>query len=55
MARPDRRDPQLEAHWRECLAHWKRSGQTIRAFCAAHGLSENSFYYKRPAKPVLLG
>jgi transposase-like protein len=32
-----------ERFWREMLGK-RRSGQTIRAFCEEHGLSEPSFY-----------
>ena len=28
-----RRDPNLEAKWRETVASWERSGLTIKAFC----------------------
>jgi hypothetical protein len=44
MPRADRRDPHLESRWRDRLARWKRSGQTVRAFCLAQGLNENNFY-----------
>ena len=30
--------------WRDMLLLWQASGQTIRAFCHAHRLSEPSFY-----------
>lgn len=32
-------------HWRETLSQWKASGQSIRAYCAAQGISEQRFYY----------
>lgn len=35
--------------WRETIAAWKSSGQTITAFCAARGLAEATFYVKRRA------
>lgn len=44
MARPDRRDLQLERRWRELIARFRRSGQTVRAFCSTHGIGEASFY-----------
>ena len=34
-----------ERRWRSLLQQWRRSGLTVRAFCAQHGLSEPSFYY----------
>jgi transposase len=39
-----RRDPIKERRWRGHLAAWRRSGQSVRAYCAAQGLSEPSFY-----------
>ena len=33
-----------EQHWRQHLAAWRRSGQTVRAYCRAQGLSEPTFY-----------
>lgn len=44
MARTDRRDLRLECRWSQLLARFQRSGQTVRAFCASHRLSENNFY-----------
>lgn len=38
------RDPSREQFWRETVAAWQRSGQTIRAFCVAQRLSEASLY-----------
>ena len=38
---PDRK---LERLWRRRLAHWRRSGLSVRAYCAAHGLTEPNFY-----------
>jgi hypothetical protein len=38
------RDRAKERRWREHLAAWRRSGQSVRAYCAAQGLSEPSFY-----------
>jgi hypothetical protein len=43
MAR-GQRDLAKERHWRHQVAAWRRSGQTIRAYCLAEGLSEPSFY-----------
>ena len=44
MARKSR-DPALELAWRERVARWSTSGQSVRAFCQQHGLIETSFYY----------
>jgi transposase-like protein len=33
-----------EQFWRDLVQQWQRSGQTVRAFCAEHGLTEASFY-----------
>ena len=35
--------------WRDTIAAWKESGQTITAFCAARGLGESTFFAKRRA------
>jgi len=35
--------------WRETIAAWKASGQSVTAFCAARGLAEATFYVKRRA------
>ena len=46
------RDPIQERRWRRHLAAWRRSGQSVRAFCAAQGLSEPSFYaWRRVLEP----
>jgi transposase-like protein len=37
-------DRHKEQHWRRHVAAWRRSGQSVRAYCAAQGLSEPSFY-----------
>jgi hypothetical protein len=44
MAKGQARDQKREAHWRALLAKFGRSGQSVRGFCAAEGLSEPSFY-----------
>jgi hypothetical protein len=36
MPRTSRRDPKPEPVWRDLIARWKTSGQTVAAFCAAH-------------------
>jgi transposase-like protein len=37
-------DKSKECFWRRVVQRWQRSGQTIRAFCRTHRLSEPSFY-----------
>ncbi|MBY0523368.1 MAG: hypothetical protein K2R98_08210 [Gemmataceae bacterium] len=44
MPKPERRDAAKERRWRRLLRLWRGSGQTGRDFCAAHQLSEPSFY-----------
>jgi hypothetical protein len=41
------RDSGSEEHWRQVVASWRRSGLSIRAFCARHGLSEPTYYLRR--------
>jgi hypothetical protein len=43
MARRSERNGK-EHFWRGMVGRWRRSGRTVRAFCAEHGLSEPSFY-----------
>jgi hypothetical protein len=38
------RQSEKELYWRGVVGRWQRSGQTIRSFCDAHGLSEQCFY-----------
>jgi len=38
------RDRAKERHWRRHLAAWQRSGQSVRAYCAAEGLAQPAFY-----------
>ena len=33
--------------WRDAIAAWKQSGQTVTAFCAARGIGESTFFAKR--------
>ena len=33
-----------ERSWRRLLQQWRRSGMTIRDFCAEHEVSEPSFF-----------
>jgi len=44
MARAYRRDWRKEQFWRDRLQEWRRSGQTVRAYCDERRLSEASFY-----------
>lgn len=38
------RDKSKEHFWRRAVRQWRRSGQSIRAFCQERGLSEPSFH-----------
>jgi transposase len=38
------RDAGKERFWRETVGEQQRSGESVRAYCADHGLSEASFY-----------
>lgn len=44
--------------WQHQLHLWRRSGLSVRRFCARHGLSEPSFYFWRrrlePKHPAFL-
>ena len=42
-----RRNQAREQFWRDTIAAWRQSGQSVRAFCAAHGLSEATFFARR--------
>src|ERR1041385_6308279 len=44
MSRKRPCDPERERFWREAVAAWQKSGQSIRAFCRGRGLSEPSLY-----------
>jgi transposase-like protein len=44
MARAGERDRGKERFWRHTLRQWRRSGRSVRAFCAEHGLTEALFY-----------
>jgi transposase-like protein len=39
-----RRDPERERFWRRAIREWARSGDSIRGFCAARGLTETAFH-----------
>jgi hypothetical protein len=47
VSKTRRRNPNREQFWRDTLAAWRDSGQSVRAFCAARGLSEGTFYVRR--------
>lgn len=38
------RSVERERFWREAIDAWRRSGSSVRAFCAARGVGECSFY-----------
>jgi hypothetical protein len=42
-----RRNRNREQFWRDTLAAWRNSGQSVRAFYAARGFSEATFYARR--------
>jgi transposase len=44
MAHGRPRDPRKEQQWRQWIRQWQTSGQSVRAFCARHGLSQATFY-----------
>lgn len=39
-----KRSMEREKFWRETLARFRTSGQSVRAFCLARGIGEQSFY-----------
>jgi transposase len=42
-----RRNADREQFWRDLITAWKQSGQSVRAFCAARGVSEATFFARR--------
>jgi transposase len=44
MSRTPRRYSKPEPYWRDLITRWKVSGQTAAAFCAAHRVSQATFY-----------
>jgi transposase-like protein len=44
MLRTAHRNVRPEPFWRDLIDRWKASGQSIAAFCAAHGVSQATFY-----------
>jgi hypothetical protein len=53
MPRTSRRNPTPEPFWLDLIDRWRASGQTVAAFCAAHRVSQATFYSwrKRLAAP----
>ena len=47
MPRTRRRNKVREQFWRDTIAAWRRSGQSVRAFCDARGVSEATFFARR--------
>jgi hypothetical protein len=41
------RNQAREQFWRDTIAAWRQSGQSVRTFCAARGLSEATFFARR--------
>jgi hypothetical protein len=45
MAKRQRRSrAESSVYWRQQIADWKQSGQTIRAFCSERNLTESQFH-----------
>jgi transposase len=44
MPRTPRRDSKPEPFWRDLIDRWRASGQSVAAFCAAHRVSQATFY-----------
>jgi hypothetical protein len=44
MFRSTARRLKLEPFWRDLIDRWKASGQSVAAFCAAHRVSQATFY-----------
>ncbi len=36
-----------ERHWRQVIDRWRSSGLSVRAYCQAHRITEQSFYWWR--------
>ena len=47
MPKTRRRNKAREQFWRDTICAWQESGQSIRAFCAARGVSEATFFARR--------
>jgi hypothetical protein len=46
MSKP-RRPADRDQFWRDTITAWKQSGQSVRAFCAARGVAEATFFARR--------
>src|SRR5947207_3050393 len=44
MPRTPHRNVRPEPFWRDLIERWRASGQSIAAFCAAHGVGAATFY-----------
>ena len=47
MPKTRRRRADREQFWRDTIAGWKASGQSVRAFCIARRISEATFFARR--------
>jgi transposase len=47
MPKTRRRNKAREQFWRHTIAAWRESGQSVRAFCAARGVGEATFFARR--------
>ena len=47
MPKTRRRHADREQFWRDTIAAWKESGQSVRAFCTARGVAEATFFARR--------
>jgi hypothetical protein len=42
-----RRNQARKQFWRDIVAAWQQSGQSVRAFCAARGVKDATFFARR--------
>ena len=47
MPKTRRRNAAREQFWRDTIAAWRESDQSVRTFCAARGVSEATFFAHR--------
>jgi hypothetical protein len=47
MPKTVRRRADREQFWRDTIAAWKVSGQSVREFCAARGVAQATFFARR--------
>ena len=40
-------NPKKRAHWQQCIADWKQSGQGIKAWCKLNDIKYSTFQYWR--------